>query len=396
VGTADLVASGTHLSGLRLHLAGLALAEDLDAHPPAAEHGEGFDDPPRWERLDLGERHPRIPVSLTACWAPGSVAVVPLVVGVERDWNRGGVELTVFVRRDDEAAGRAHLDDLLARGHSRPNPYRGEILEAGHHPELGLTFRVLTPTPTSRLDVVLPDALWAELDLNVHGLFAAAERLGAAGLSANRGVLLEGPPGPGKTAVCRALAAEVAGPVTVVFCDARTVAFSVRELYRELQSLAPALVVMEDVDLVIANRGHGGGGALNDFLLALDGAMSSHRGVVTVATTNDLAAIDPAARRSARFDRVLTVGLPDRAARAAIVARLLVGLGEDGALVDPKVLADATPGMTGADLRELLSLALLHVADAARTGDGPEVLDTALLVRLAADQAAHDQPGQYL
>jgi hypothetical protein len=396
VANADLVAASTHLSGLRLHLAGLALAEDLEAHPPAAEYGEGSDDPPRWERLDLGERHPRIPVSLTACWAPGTVAEVPLVVAVERDWNRGGIELTVFARRDDEGAGRSHLDDLLARGHSRPNPYRGEILEAGFQREIGLTFRVLTPTPTSRLDVVLPDELWAELDLNVHGLFAAAERLGAAGLSANRGVLLEGPPGTGKTAVCRALAAEVAGPVTVVFCDARTIAFSVRDLYRELRSLAPALVVMEDVDLVIANRGRGGGGALNDFLLALDGAMSRHRGVVTIATTNDLAAIDPAARRTARFDRVMTIGPPDRVARAAIVTRLLAGLGDDATGVDPEAVADATPGMTGADLRELVSLALLCVADAARTGAGSAALDTALLLCLARDEAAKDHPGQYL
>jgi SpoVK/Ycf46/Vps4 family AAA+-type ATPase len=175
--------------------------------------------------------------------------------------------------------------------------------------------------------------------------------------------------------VCRVLAEELVGPVTVVFCDARTVAHQVRELYRQLEDLAPALVVMEDVDLVIAHRGHSGGGeALNDFLLALDGAMSRHSAVVTIATTNDVDGIDPAARRASRFDGVVRVDKPDLAARARILGQLLAGFDPASVDVDVARVAAGTRGSTGADLRELVGLAVLH---------GEPVLSTELLLRLA-------------
>ena len=311
--------------------------------------------------------------------------------------RRSDFELAVYSRRDDEPVARAHLDDLTSRTRIVANPFRGQVLEAGETNGLGLTFSVLTPRPTPREEIVLPDPVWAEIDLNVHGLFAAAERLGAAGLAPNRGVLLEGPPGTGKTAICRALAGELAGPTTVVFCDARTVSRYVRDLYRQLEDLAPALVVMEDVDLVIADRGRfGSGEPLNDFLLALDGAMSRHAGVVTVATTNDVSAIDPAARRASRFDCVVTVGPPDRVARAQILRRLLDRLGSDGAAVDASRVAAVTDGLTGADLRELVSLAVLHGAEAARTGDGTDQLSTQLLIDLASARAPEETAGLYL
>ncbi len=322
--------------------------------------------------------------------------------GVTGDWatmdySRSDFELAVYSRRDDEPVARAHLDDLTSRTRIVANPFRGQVLEAGETNGLGLTFSVLTPRPTPREEIVLPDPVWAEIDLNVHGLFAAAERLGAAGLAPNRGVLLEGPPGTGKTAICRALAGELAGPTTVVFCDARTVSRYVRDLYRQLEDLAPALVVMEDVDLVIADRGRfGSGEPLNDFLLALDGAMSRHAGVVTVATTNDVSAIDPAARRASRFDCVVTVGPPDRVARVQILRRLLDRLGPDGAAVDASRVAAVTDGLTGADLRELVSLAVLHGAEAARTGEGTDQLSTQLFIDLASARAPEETVGLYL
>lgn len=136
--------------------------------------------------------------------------------------------------------------------------------------------------------------------------------------------------------------------------------------------------------------------ALNDFLLALDGAMSRHAGVVTVATTNDVSAIDPAARRASRFDCVVTVGLPDRRARTQILRRLLDRLGQDGAAVDAARVAAVTDGLTGADLRELVSLAVLHGADAARTGEGTDALSTDLLIELARSRAPEENAGLYL
>jgi len=205
-------------------------------------------------------------------------------------------------------------------------------------------------------------------------------------------VLLAGPPGTGKTLLSRVLAAEVPAGVTVVFCDGKAVANTVRTLYGELEYLAPALVVMEDIDLVVADRRRRGSTeTLVDFLLALDGAVSRHRGVVTVATTNDPAAIDAAAKRAARFDRLVEVPPPDAAGRAAILARYLRSL---PAAVDVARVAAATDGATGADLRELVTLAVLHTARP--NGAGPAAVTTDLLLRLAAEAGYQVPIGQYL
>lgn len=399
VDASGIQVASADLGGISFHLAALALADDLAAHPPVRLIGEDQEEPPRWERLELGDDSPRIPLALAGAFEAGTIAAVDLVVGVGPDWQHEGFRFSVFSRSGDADAGQAYLDDLLVRGRTGTNPYRNRVLEAGFQPPFGLVFRGAELAASARADLVLPDEVWQEIDGNVHGLFAARDRLAAAGLGTNRGLLLEGPPGTGKTAVCRAVAGELQGRATVVFCDARTVARAVRYVYRQLEFLAPALVVMEDVDLVLADRRDvGGSGPLNDFLLALDGAMTQHSGVVTIATTNDVSAIDPAARRAARFDRIVHVPPPDRVGRAAILTRYLRGLADDVvSAVDVDHVARATEGATGADLRELVTRAVLHMADAERSAPGRTVrLDTMLLSALAADRDADAHPGQYL
>jgi hypothetical protein len=387
----DVVITSAGFRPMAFALAALAFAEDLETHEPAAVIGMDQEEPPQWTALDLGDTSPRIPIALGAAFGAGALLPCAIVVAVHKDYQ-DNLGISAYTAAADARAGQGYLDDLRARGRARTNPFRNRTLESTWHPHLGLWFRVATPAAASRDDVVLPAAIWRDVDRNVHGLFAALERLRAAGLSCNRGVLLAGPPGTGKTALCRVLAAELAGHVTVVFCDASSIGSSIRELYRELEHLAPALVVIEDIDLVVGHRHQGGGQALVEFLLALDGAMSGHRGVVTVATTNDLAAIDPAARRSARFDQVIDVPPPDERARAAILARYLGG---HAPAVDLARIARATSGFTGADLRELVSSAVLHVAEADRIGEGL-ALDTDLLFALARASRRAAPAGQYL
>ena len=83
-----------------------------------------------------------------------------------------------------------------------------------------------------RRDVIVSDAVWRELDLNVSALFTRRALLTQMGLGTNRGMLLFGPPGTGKSALCRVLAAELAGDVTVVFCDARAIGAHMGAVYR--------------------------------------------------------------------------------------------------------------------------------------------------------------------
>jgi cell division protease FtsH len=379
-------------------LMALAFADDLATHAPLETIGSDQEEAPDWVKLELGEVTDRVPCELAARFPAGSLVEPPLVVQVCRPYHASGLVFRSYSRHGDTAVAEAYLDSLRDRSRARTNPFRNRVLETTTS-QLGLTFRVVTPSTTTRDDVVLPPSVWAALDRNVHGLYAALDRLAAAGLATNRGVLLEGPPGTGKTALCRALANELAGSVTVIFCDAATVANGVRQLYRELEHLAPALVVMEDVDLVVGDRSAGSGPALLDFLVALDGAMSGHNGVVTIATTNDPRAIDPAAKRSARFDVLIEVPAPDATGRAEILRRYLRDLGEATASgIDVDRVAAATPGMTGADLRELVSDAVLHLTapSALDEVEAPPLLTTALLVGLARDRRQRPVPGLYL
>lgn len=395
----ELVTTTIAPSVLDTVLASLALAGDLEAHPPVGVIGCDQEEPAEWERLELGELVARIPVALAARFAPGTLLDAPVVVEVENPYRAPGLRFRVHSRPGDAEVAAAYLDDLLARGRDLDNPFRGRVLETVFT-QIGLSFRVVGPVAAGRDDVVVPARVWEVLDRNVTGLFAGLDRLRGAGLATNRGILLTGPPGTGKTALCRVLAAELAGSATVVFCDATSVQHALPLLYRELRRLGPSVVVMEDVDLVIGDRAGGASSALLDFLLALDGAMSEHEGVVTIATTNDPGSLDAAACRSARLDVVVEVPPPSAEGRAAILERYLRDVtvdsaGIDGSGVDVVRVAAATEGLTGADLRELVSDAVLHVVAAEQAGQVAAV-DTAALLRLAAARRPAPLPGLYL
>jgi hypothetical protein len=385
----SIVVISEELSSIAYQLVAMAFVEDLEAHDPDAVIGQDAEEPPRWTLLELGDVKARVPYQLAASFPAGSLAPCPLVLSVQ-DYNpENRVDVSVFARGEDGARATAYLEGLLDRARRRTNPFKGRIVEVALQWPIGLLFKVRHLEEAARADLVLPDEVWAAIDENVHGFFQAFDVLKGAGLARNRGILLDGPPGTGKSAAARIVAQELEG-VTVAFCDAGAVGQSIRALYRDLADLAPALVVMEDLDLVVGHRRSGGGRNLNDFLLTLDGAMSGHVGVVTLATPNDVENIDPAAKRAARFDRIVRVPLPGRAARAAILARYLR---EVEHRVDVDRVAGVTEGSSGADLRELVSLAVIR---AGRRSDGtPRPLSTEMLLGVArGDQEAGG--GQYL
>ena len=164
----------------------------------------------------------------------------------------------------------------------------------------------------------------------------------------------------------------------MLFCEARVLSEHIEELYAELIHLGPSLVVLEDIDLVVGPRSAGGGRALLSFLTALDGVMSAHSDVITLATTNDPRSIDDAAKRAARFDRLIEIPLPAIEARQTILSRYL---GQLAALVDLPALAAATRGASGADLRELVRRSVIEFG---------EELTSSRMLRLVDTGAWHD------
>ncbi|MCE7884677.1 MAG: AAA family ATPase [Actinobacteria bacterium ATB1] len=168
---------------------------------------------------------------------------------------------------------------------------------------------------TRRDDLAMPDWVWAEIDANVHRHLDLIPEFLAAGLGANRSLLLTGPPGTGKTALCRAVAQDVAGRATVLVPEPGIQRGQMSRLYEITAKLAPTVVLLEGVDLVVGDRHGATSTALSEFLEAVDDPATPQVGIITIETANDLSAIDSAARREARLDRIIEVPLPNAGGR---------------------------------------------------------------------------------
>ena len=188
-----------------------------------------------------------------------------------------------------------------------------------------------------------------------------------------RGVLLIGPPGTGKTLLAKAVAGESGVPFFSVSASEFVEMFvgvgasRVRDLFNKAKATSPAIVYVDEIDAVGRQRfaGLGGGNdereqTLNQLLVEMDG-FDPKQEVVVLASTNRPDVLDPALLRPGRFDRQVTVGLPDRKGREAILRIHARGLplAPD---VDLNRVAQSTPGFAGADLANLVNEAALHAA----------------------------------
>jgi len=188
-----------------------------------------------------------------------------------------------------------------------------------------------------------------------------------------RGVLLMGPPGTGKTLLARAVAGEADVPFFSISGSDFVEMFvgvgasRVRDLFEEGKKHAPCIVFIDEIDAVGRHRGAGLGGGhdereqtLNALLVEMDG-FASNEGVILVAATNRPDVLDPALLRPGRFDRRVVVSWPDVKGREGIldVHTQKIPLAND---VDAHVLARGTPGLSGADLANLVNEAALRAA----------------------------------
>ncbi|MGL4972248.1 MAG: ATP-dependent zinc metalloprotease FtsH, partial [Culicoidibacterales bacterium] len=190
-----------------------------------------------------------------------------------------------------------------------------------------------------------------------------------------KGMLLVGPPGTGKTLLARATAGEAGVPFyTISGSDFLEMfvgvgASRVRDMFNEAKKQAPAIIFIDEIDAVGRQRGAGVGGGhdereqtLNQLLVEMDG-FDPHAGIVIMAATNRPDVLDPALLRPGRFDRQITVNVPDVHGREKILGVHAENkhLAPD---VDLKAIAKRTPGFSGADLENLLNeSALLAVRE---------------------------------
>ena len=192
----------------------------------------------------------------------------------------------------------------------------------------------------------------------------------AMGARIPKGVLLVGPPGTGKTLLAKAVAGEANVPFYYISGSDFVELFvgigasRVRDMFKQAKQNAPCLIFIDEIDAVGRQRGTGLGGGhdereqtLNQLLTEMDG-FGTNEGIIVIAATNRADVLDPALLRPGRFDRQVTVNLPDIKAREEILAvharNKVLGKG-----VTLSNLAKRTPGFSGADLENLLNEAAL-------------------------------------
>ena len=227
------------------------------------------------------------------------------------------------------------------------------------------------PTVTFN-DVAGVDEAKTELE-EVVDFLKYPERFLSLGARIPKGVLLVGPPGTGKTLLARAVAGEAGVPFFHISGSEFVEMFvgvgaaRVRDLFEQAKRNSPCILFVDEIDAVGRHRGAGLGGGhdereqtLNQILVEMDG-FETNTNIIVIAATNRPDILDPALLRPGRFDRRVTLDLPDVTGRAAILAVHVAGKPLSNE-INTEVLARETPGFSGADLSNLVNEAALLAA----------------------------------
>lgn len=245
-------------------------------------------------------------------------------------------------------------------------------------PDTGITFAEVAGCDGAKLELA-----------EVVDFLKQPEVYSANGCRIPRGVILDGPPGTGKTLLAKAVAGEAGVPFISISGSEFVEMFvgvgasRVRDIFSQAKKNAPCIIFIDEIDAVGRQRGAGFAGGndereqtINQILVEMDG-FDGNPGIITIAATNRVDVLDQALLRPGRFDRKITVDLPDYKGRARILGVHARGkpLESD---VDLDAIARRTPGFSGAQLENLMNEAAITAARLDKSTVGWEEIDGAV------------------
>eukprot|EP00559_Dactyliosolen_fragilissimus_P005116 CAMPEP_0184855630 /NCGR_PEP_ID=MMETSP0580-20130426/806_1 /TAXON_ID=1118495 /ORGANISM="Dactyliosolen fragilissimus" /LENGTH=680 /DNA_ID=CAMNT_0027350185 /DNA_START=94 /DNA_END=2136 /DNA_ORIENTATION=+ len=245
-------------------------------------------------------------------------------------------------------------------------------------PDTGVNFEDVAGCDGAKLELV-----------EVVDFLKQPEVYNANGCRIPRGVILDGPPGTGKTLLAKAVAGEAGVPFISISASEFVEMFvgvgasRVRDIFSQAKKNAPCIIFIDEIDAVGRQRGAGFAGGndereqtINQILVEMDG-FDGNPGIITIAATNRVDVLDQALLRPGRFDRKITVDLPDFKGRARIL-----GVHARGKPLEPDVdleaIARRTPGFSGASLENLMNEAAIAAARQGKSTVGWEQIDGAV------------------
>ena len=289
--------------------------------------------PPVHDELEIGEAQPLRCLQRGLWLFKRDEGRFALLLDVNDSMRRSGVRVEIAARADGRKAAEAMLACVRATA-EHAETYRGKVLAPSEEEyafdEGAITLRVVRCKPVAREEIVLAPGLLELIEKNTLGFAAACEQLARLGMSSQKGVLLHGPPGTGKTLLVRYLTGALTDH-TKLLISADKLAW-LGDTIEAARLLAPAMVVIEDVDLIAAHRDgpfqhtHT---ALDRLLNEMDGAGADAR-LIFVFTTNRPEVLEPAlAARPGRVDQAIEIGLPEDRERRVLLRRHACGLAID-------------------------------------------------------------------
>lgn len=293
----------------------------------------------------------------------GEERAVLLYRGSDPESDAAGITIEAISTHPERAAAITEEIRRLAHEH---NIYRGRVVSFAYDMfgERGSVLKIHRRVHLAPEQLILPAKTFEDVRRQVVGVAANRDRLRKAGQHLKRGLLLYGPPGVGKTHTVRYLIGELTD-TTVVELTGDTL-HAIKQACSIARALQPALIVIEDVDLIAEQRDHYGGETplLFTLLNEMDG-LDEDADVVFLLTTNRADLLEPAlASRPGRVDQAVHIDLPDREARSKLIELYRGGLDAD--LSEIESVLDRTEGVTASFLKELLRRSAVVAAESSR------------------------------